>query len=111
MGNKKLYKTLLDELKTEISDAERIGEDMENPSWGTEEGILLSGNNAILIRDLLEKVLNIEKDDRIINQTSLLNWTRQWTDLQKKGKEWDFIRILRKFMAEYLIKDRYLIDD
>jgi len=59
----------------------------------------------------VEELKNWEKQfdtPEYLNQTILLNWLREWTDLYDKGKERDFARILGNLIKQ---KIREVIDN
>ena len=47
--------TAIEHLKYEIDEAKKYDENLDKASWSEQEGVLLSGNEAILILDFIEK--------------------------------------------------------
>lgn len=48
-------RTILEKLKFSVSVAEQCNEDLDATSWGLQEGVLISCNDAKLIIELIEK--------------------------------------------------------
>ena len=95
----------IENLKENVSDIKKRNEDMDDCSWNYEQGVLLSGNEAQNILNILEKVLAIETDEKMLNQTILLNFLFQYTQLDEKGKIPQFKKILGEFAVNYILDD------
>jgi len=62
MGNQ--TRTILEKLKFSVSVAEKCNEDMNAVSWGMQEGVLISCNDAKLLIELIEKsVSNLDLEE------------------------------------------------
>ena len=101
----KTLKDYVKYLKDEIKDIKKRNEDMDESSWNYEQGVLLSGNEAQGILDILKNVLAVKKDKNICNQTVMLAFIRQWTKIEEKGQFENFRRILRNFVFDYIMED------
>lgn len=106
METEEKYKSLLEYLSDKVETIVEYGDNnLNEASFDYQQGVIISGNEAISIIRLLKRLLNVKEDDKILNQTLMLNWLRQWTDLYKKKKEGDFIRILRELILDYFTND------
>ena len=106
---KDLLKVIAD-LKDQIDTIEKYKHcSMDETSFNYQEGVLISGNTALHIVTILEKLANIQKDEKILDQTILLSFLhhwidlQQWTDLEKKSTMRQFKRILSDFVVDYLL--------
>ena len=60
MGKKEL-ETLLEYLKDRVAYIKKSGDSMEEASFGYEEGILITGNDALMIMEAISAVLEDNK--------------------------------------------------
>ena len=99
----KALKGLQAELKEQIKDSNEAGEQEHDCDWGHEQGVLISRHQAAIFLDLVNRTLEVKEDDnKLLNQTILLNWIRQWTDLYNKGQEGTFKALLQDFIFDYM---------
>jgi hypothetical protein len=95
-------KKIQESLKEDIEDSEKNNEGENCADWGMEIGILLTRNQATILLEIVNRSLGVKDDDKLLNQSVLLDWIRQWTDLYEKGKERTLKAILQEFIFEYM---------